>query len=65
MVALDANEGEKVMVAPQAQNFQKSYAQKLMKRVVARLRRSAKNRARREYAQAYRIAADTIAHASQ
>lgn len=42
-------------------SFQAQYAQKLVKRVAAKLRRSAKNRSRRAYAQAYRLAADSIA----
>lgn len=53
------------MVSQNKTTFQNTYAHALLKRTVAKLRKSAKNRARRKYAQAYRIAADTIAQAAQ
>lgn len=45
-------------------SFPVSYAHALLRRVERRLRKSAKNRARREYAAGYRMAANLIHHAS-
>lgn len=47
--------------SPSSDTFQVDYANHLIKRVVNKLRRSAKNRSRAKYARAYRLAADAIA----
>lgn len=43
-----------------AADFSQSYARALLRRVELRLRKSAKNRSRREYGRAYNLAAGMI-----